>query len=1274
MFYIIQSNDTDILINHLTYFYQNHPNHAFEDFVVITPARVLEDWLKKRIAKNLGISTLLTGQFWGQYQWQLIKKVIDMNKQHIIKHHLDDEILAVPEIAVLSGSIIRWQLFSYMSNQDNYEMILKDDLHPLYRLMSTVCDEQLVIDNKKLWQLSDNLSKVYVKYLTQRHDWLVMWSNNKHIDVKQLIKIKDELQSIYVNIKENSENTNTPDWLIDYYISVENALQFLWYYLFSKIFQYRLNLENRFWQCLNKNYIFYDEMIDIFPKNIYLFTVNQLPQIELDFLKKLSQFTNIYLLHFNPSMMFWADIVDKNWLMQQTIIKPESVYYKDYGHALLSRLGKSSRETFAMLAEMSGGENYADYQIEWIDDFNLWQDDEHQNNHNHSLLNQLKKDILMLENNLAHHVNDVVKQNQWQQLENKKYEDNTVWQLNGLDDSIMIHSCHNLKRQLEVVRSYIVKWLNIKNRDGSARQLSDIVIFLPDIQNNHSLIKSVFTDTIGVDGFLLPARVTGVASQAIEQLFQAICGFYRLPTQRLYADDFYNWLLIPALHESIGLTLDEVYRAIDLLNQAGFIRGLDEYHIKQTLHKKDYDYRHTLSVSLDKLVASLLYGNNHSGDVYYTQLFYPFVDKDIKKTQTISMQLGDEIIIEKLCLIFEALNTHGQSYYKKDLMTHWLDHIERHIIDNYFNTLKNSETMRAIFDAMNNMRSSIHASHVYENNNPEIQLPLEFVLEAIGQLLSAQQVKSEPTGAITFARFGSLRGINFDLVIMLGMDTGVFPRSENANKFDLSTAFLSRRGDRVSEDDDNGAFLDALLCAKQACWIFYNGQSMVSEVPLLPAAPVIELVRHFKELNWTHELLKDDFLIEEYLITKHTAMPFSEDVFYKSDDISDLSLQKKYHLPPAKIWQEIHHLMQNNCFKHQVIELPTAHDVLNILNILLDNIAIDEQILPDNLSFKKMMQAIKKPAHYFVSDKVTVFNKDEIGFDEEPLDYDALLSYAVNHKLIEGHSNKIDDNSNKELLNKDSLYNEFYFGNDMPSGAMQSFAIQKFYHEFESLLQCLKNNCAREFGLHDVKIDKLQSYDIAIDINTQQGIHTLNLTINLPSQNHMVCNKGIFVNILPVKYSEKYHLEAFLTHLVWQILDKPDKLDNAMSAWQFQSDKDKPNFIVFEPIEYERALAIITKWIKYYAMIKYYVLAVTPNNIMDYCKLKQNNKSDDEVKQFTWLKNNDYASFVSDDNSHHPVWQYVAGEHALELLQLSLPIIDVLSVDIIENKARQIKG
>lgn len=53
MFYIIQSNDTDTLVNHLIDFYKDLSIEGgigraiFEPFMVIVPSMVLGDWLTK---------------------------------------------------------------------------------------------------------------------------------------------------------------------------------------------------------------------------------------------------------------------------------------------------------------------------------------------------------------------------------------------------------------------------------------------------------------------------------------------------------------------------------------------------------------------------------------------------------------------------------------------------------------------------------------------------------------------------------------------------------------------------------------------------------------------------------------------------------------------------------------------------------------------------------------------------------------------------------------------------------------------------------------------------------------------------------------------------------------------------------------------------------------------------------------------------------------------------------------------------------------------------
>ena len=144
MFYVIQSNDTHRLVGHLIDFYKENSQHQdtlgatiFSPFTVIVPSMVIGDWLTKTVALNIGISTLFTAQFWGKYQWQMIQKVLRLDAQCC-----PDEALAVPEVAVLSASIMRWRIFGFLSEQLHFDAnhIFDDENHPLNFLLKPLLD------------------------------------------------------------------------------------------------------------------------------------------------------------------------------------------------------------------------------------------------------------------------------------------------------------------------------------------------------------------------------------------------------------------------------------------------------------------------------------------------------------------------------------------------------------------------------------------------------------------------------------------------------------------------------------------------------------------------------------------------------------------------------------------------------------------------------------------------------------------------------------------------------------------------------------------------------------------------------------------------------------------------------------------------------------------------------------------------------------------------------------------------------------------------------
>ena len=1086
MFTIIQSHRTENLVDQLLVQYQSKNQPVFEPFIVIVPSMVLGDWLDKTIASRAGISTLVRTKFWGQYQWTLMQDVLTRHNAYLLERDPDTATLNVPEVAVLSPTVMQWRLFGYLTYYQ--ESIIKDEKHPVNPLLASLIDELqegVEQDNvrqdksqqdARIWQLSNDLARVFNRYLTHREDWLALWSHNKPLNVNELIADKDAL-----SLRFDKYARGTPEWLVEHYVELEIAQRFLWSHLFADVHQHRVVLEEVFWQALKSNKAGEQSQL---PKVLRIFTIQQLPQTELDFLQRLSQYMDITLLHYNPSKLFWADIVDKSWLQRQQIINPESVFLRDYGHSLLSRLGKQSRDTFAMLANLSGNEQYQDALVEWQDSFSIGEngDDDLYDEfgfddsvydadvsgsfqtaqNSPSLLRRLQNDVLMLDEQstqqataakVSQEMSKQIElgfdqephQTPWYEdeaLENKRFEKDRFWAMSAQDNSLSIHSCHSLQRQLEVLRIMIGRWLNEPIKTGEKkRHISDIVVLLPDVERHHALISSIFVNGKGQDGLTLPAKVTGVVDADIRQLWEAIIGFYKLlgsHSARFEAAEVLDWLMLPPLFESFGLTHEQMSRGCDLLVEAGFIRGFDELHLKQTLDSNDYDYRFSFAQALDRLTLGLIMPEAELSDCLYA------LDDDEWPSTALpemtlplpQVSLNDALIVEALCRIYAGLVARRDDHTQKMKAEDWLDQIETQVIHRYFGDVDQTRTMRAIYNAMNGFKSSLRANRHYRQyasgdiDNREVeqrlagveQLPLKlsFMLDSIENELESQQVSAEPTGVITFGRFGALRNVPFELVVMLNMDLSEFPGRDRDNRYDLMKATNARRGDRVSEDDDNGAFLDALLCARSACWMFYNGQSLTDTHEHLPANPVSELLQFLQgEVQWqvnsletlpenidpTTESLKRYLpkLIKQWLVTEHPALPFHEslfeteiegtDVFEQvSPDIDDnananvninaqdtspvdmideldallntamrkTKLAQKKQFPPAPLWQAVFDTLKGRVSSEhrQLVGLPTKAQYESIAQVLGQGLGQLGQVDNQTLSILADMLAL----------------------------------------------------------------------------------------------------------------------------------------------------------------------------------------------------------------------------------------------------------------------------------------------------------------------------
>src|SRR6185295_10477479 len=71
------------------------------------------------------------------------------------------------------------------------------------------------------------------------------------------------------------------------------------------------------------------------------------------------------------------------------------------------------------------------------------------------------------------------------------------------------------------------------------------------------------------------------------------------------------------------------------------------------------------------------------------------------------------------------------------------------------------------------------------------------------------------------------------------LDEGVFPASDRTSPLDLRRE--PRIGDVAPRDRDRAAFLDVLLCAREALYLSYVATEEKSGQPLAPSSIVLEL-------------------------------------------------------------------------------------------------------------------------------------------------------------------------------------------------------------------------------------------------------------------------------------------------------------------------------------------------------------------------------------------------------------------------------------------------
>ncbi len=402
-----------------------------------------------------------------------------------------------------------------------------------------------------------------------------------------------------------------------------------------------------------------------------------------------------------------------------------------------------------------------------------------------------------------------------------------------LDPSLTIASCHSAVREVMVLKDQILRWLE-SNPD---MELRDIVVMAPDIQDYSAIIPAIFHDI-----------QHSIADRSLRHQNKAMAVFLQfldLAVSRCSWSEVLDLLERPEVAPTFALSEADCEMIQHWVASSGIRWGLsaDQLHGLALPEQTET----TWQAGLERLLMG--YAMNWEQPV---QGILPYPD----------IEGGQAYPLGGLCQFIEVLTWAAQDFSRPRPLAAWstllLSHVEA-LFDPEMES--DPKQLREILTSLGSRFGTLHHHAV----------PLE-VVRAWLETTSSESKSSAGflRGQLTFCSMLPMRSIPFQAVCLLGLNDGVFPKTDRHPPFDLLGETF-RPGDRSKRGDDRYQFLESLLSARRYLYLSHVGQSIRSGSSIPPSVLITELI----------EALQLSYGIEDP-VQRHPLQPFSARYFQDS--------------------------------------------------------------------------------------------------------------------------------------------------------------------------------------------------------------------------------------------------------------------------------------------------------------------------------------------------------------------------------------------------------
>ena len=665
------------------------------------------------------------------------------------------------------------------------------------------------------------------------------------------------------------------------------------------------------------------------PRRVVLFGMTHVPLPILELLAALSRHCQVLLAIPNPCRFHWADILDgREWLRQSRQRQPlrhgtslaqvPLAAMHLHAHPLLAAWGRQARDFVRQLDAFDDAEQTrARFPLARID---LFDDDVAADA---SLLTQVQshiRDLLPL----AEHPHAPVP---------------------ATDRSVVFHIAHSPVRELEVLHDQLLERL-AQATPAHPLQPRDIVVMVPEIDLYAPAIRAVFGQYGTTDPRHIPFNITDLSARASSPLLTALTWLLQLHHDRCRLSDLSGLLEVPAIAARFGLQADDLPQLTHWMNGAGMRWGLDAAH-RAALGLASCGDQNTLVFGLRRMLMGYASGAHHAEPFARIEPYDEVGGLDAELAGSLARLL--HVLVQWQALASQATTPAEWAARFRELLATLVLPVDD----------ADRQTLAALTQAL--------VSWVEACDDAGYAEPVPLTVAADAWLATLELPALEQRfrgGGVTFCTLMPMRAIPFQVVCLLGMNEGDYPRRSPRTDFDLmALPGQQRPGDRARRDDDRQLMLEALLSARQALHVSWCGFSVRDNTPQPPSVLVAQL-RDYLATGWSPDVVAQR-------TTEHPLQPFSRRYFETDSPL------RTY----AREWRAAH-----------LAAAPAAADVLPAFQ-------------PDPavaLSVAQLARFLRNPVQTFFQQRLGVHFQapDETLPDLEAFALDGLERYAVMTDLL----------------------------------------------------------------------------------------------------------------------------------------------------------------------------------------------------------------------------------------------------------------------------------